>query len=155
MLTPWLPPTLDASAEGGSNHSRPGGLTGSASDPVSPGSPDVLIVDDDRVIVTALRALIRRRGATVRVAYSVGEALASLNSGDRLPDWVLLDLMLPDGDGERVLQAVRQRGLETHVVVSTGVSDDARLQQLETLGADAVMRKPVSIQELFGLMGLG
>ena len=155
MLNHWFPSNYEAAASdsSGMGSGSPRSRSRAAQDADVAG-PEVLIVDDDRVIVTALRSLIRRRGAAVRVAYSVSEALASLES-DGSPDWMLLDLMLPDGEGERVLRAVRQRGLETQVVVSTGVSDPARLRELEQLGADAVMRKPVAISELFGMMGLG
>ena len=66
----------------------------------------ILIVEDNAVTRRALQALFKSRGWAVSVAETVAEGLAQL---DPPPDVIVLDLMLPDGDGEEVLREVRSR----------------------------------------------
>ena len=49
--------------------------------------------------------------------------------------------MLPDGDGEEVLRKVRDEGLPTRVVVSTGTDDPVRLALVKGMDADAMFRE--------------
>jgi two-component system, OmpR family, response regulator len=102
----------------------------------------MLIVEDDPSSRKALSRRYAARGWEVVTAATVADALAALDSGPP-PDWLLLDLMLPDGDGEDVLRRVRADGLPTRVVVATGVGDRYRLRAVVALGPDAVMRKPL------------
>lgn len=74
----------------------------------------VLVVDDDPATAYALRRLLASRGVCeVTHVTTVAEAVAHLESP---PDWVILDLDLPDGLGLEVLDAVRVGGLRTRVV---------------------------------------
>src|SRR5690349_17068127 len=59
----------------------------------------VLVVEDDRTARRALALLLRHRGFVVSEAGTIAEAVAGLAAG---LDWVLLDLMLPDGCGFEV-----------------------------------------------------
>ena len=61
-----------------------------------------------------------RLGWEVHSAMTVSGGLALL---DLRPDAVILDLMLPDGDGMEVLRKVRAEKLETKVAVTTGIED--------------------------------
>jgi DNA-binding response OmpR family regulator len=134
--------------------------------------PRLLIVEDDAASADAMRALFVRRGWEVRVAGSVGEALPLVSGGaglrgeakaqaeakadaqgDAWPDWVVLDLMLPDGDGEAVLEAIRAGGVGVRVVVATGVYDERRIAALARLSPDAVYHKPIDVKRLLRLMG--
>jgi DNA-binding NarL/FixJ family response regulator len=56
-----------------------------------------------------------------------------------------MDLMLPDGDGETVLKRVRQRGLQTRVIVCAATFDRARMDPVAGLGPDAILQKPIDI----------
>jgi two-component system KDP operon response regulator KdpE len=75
--------------------------------------PRLLIVEDHHDIRAALRRLLVHRGWQVLEAASIAEGLALL---DPPPDCIILDLMLPDGDGETVLRKVRAEGLPIRVV---------------------------------------
>ena len=105
----------------------------------------ILIVDDDRASRDSLRRLFAHRGWVVNVASCVTEAMAKL---DPPPLCVLLDLMLPDGDGKEVLRKVRGEGLPTRVIVSTGSDDPVRLALVRGLDADAMFRKPIDFDEV-------
>jgi two-component system phosphate regulon response regulator PhoB len=108
----------------------------------------LLLVEDDRATYTALRGILTLRGWDVVVATTVAEALAALV--DDL-DAVILDLMLPDGRGETVLEHLRSRETESRrlpIAVTTGVNDAGRIAEVERLGATALLRKPITLSEL-------
>jgi DNA-binding response OmpR family regulator len=105
----------------------------------------LLLVEDHDATRHCLARLLGLKGWTVQTASTVAGGLALL---DAEPDCVVLDLMLPDGDGEAVLRRVRDAGLQTRVVVTTATGDEARLEQVRQLGAAAVLRKPVDVEEV-------
>jgi two-component system response regulator RegA len=94
----------------------------------------------------ALRTIFQARGWAVSIATTVAEALAELDLG--APEAIVLDLMLPDGEGVMILQQVRQRGLDCRVVVTTGTSDPERLEAARQFKPLAVLHKPVDVEQL-------
>jgi len=80
---------------------------------------NVLVVDDSVLMRERLVELVSEASDKVNVsqAGSVLEALSELESGHF--DLVLLDMLLPDGDGTTVLEAVKQRTPSTRVAVMT------------------------------------
>src|SRR5262245_23527370 len=93
----------------------------------------ILIVEDHEPTRRALSRLLAHRGWQVEIAATVAEGIEALGGE---PECVILDLMLPDGDGEAVLQQVRERGMPTRVVVASGVGDASRLEAAGRMGAD-------------------
>lgn len=75
----------------------------------------VLIVDDDRRVASGLREYLTRYLLYVRVAHSVEEAL--LEVAQDCFDVIVLDWILPDGDGRKVLETVRSVSAETVTIV--------------------------------------
>jgi DNA-binding response OmpR family regulator len=100
----------------------------------------ILIVEDDEPTRRVLGSLFRRRGWRVITAASLSEGVYLL---DEDPDWVFLDLMLPDGDGADLLRVLRVHDLPSQVVVTTAVSDPARLTEVQGLGPDFMLQKPI------------
>lgn len=108
----------------------------------------VLIVDDDAKVREILGTSLSRKGHEVRLAADGRQALSSC--GTRVPDVVVLDLMLPDMDGRDVLKAIRARpGGETVPVlfVSANADVDTRANALDE-GAEDYLVKPFSLREL-------
>lgn len=112
----------------------------------------MLIVEDEPTAGRVMQALFGRRGWEVTLARSVADGLAGLHDN---PDCVVLDLMLPDGDGEEVLREVRGSGRPCRVVVTTGVDDPERLDSARALGATALLRKPISMYDVCRICGGG
>jgi DNA-binding response OmpR family regulator len=109
----------------------------------------VLLVEDDPVSASALQAILGRRGFHVLAATTLVQAMSLLNNQ---PQFVLLDLMLPDGDGAVVLRHVRQTSPETRVLVTTAVSNPERLRALRSLGPDVILQKPIDLSALLKLI---
>ena len=118
------------------------GACGSGCGPVA-GS--VLVVEDEREIRELLRRYLERAGLPVLTAAGGAEAIRMLNEGAaRL---VLLDLGLPDVDGEEVLRAARAAGEVPVIVLTARSAAEDRIRGL-TLGADDYVTKPFSPTEV-------
>jgi DNA-binding NtrC family response regulator len=107
----------------------------------------VLVVEDDASTSHALVLLLRHHGYDVTLAATVRDAMRHIAAAPG-PEFILLDLMLPDGDGGRILEAVRAAGMDTRVVVVTGVGDTDRLAQVNRLGPAALLKKPVDFSQI-------
>jgi CheY-like chemotaxis protein len=117
------------------------------------GTPDVLVVDDDRSIRTLVDELLTAElGARVRGAGDGYEAMRAVLAAR--PALVLLDLMLPNLDGLTVLRWLRGRpGLaDVPVIALTGMPRERAELALER-GADGVVLKPFDLDELVRLAG--
>ena len=105
----------------------------------------VLIVEDDPATGDALGRLFSHRGMVVDVARNVTEGMAFLKSK---PHCIILDLMLPDGDGEEILREVRDQALPSKVAVCTGNLDPVRLAFVRGMDPDALFQKPIDFHEV-------
>lgn len=106
---------------------------------------DIVLIEDDARVADQLRPEIERVGYRCRWAASATAGLAELER--RLPDLLLLDLMLPDRSGFEVLAQVRQRwSLPVIVLTARGLGED-KVRALHG-GADDYVTKPFWTEEL-------
>jgi two-component system response regulator ResD len=106
----------------------------------------ILVVDDEPNIREVVELYLRRDGFEVEVAADGEAALAALER--KLPDLIVLDLMMPVVDGIEVTRALRQSELDIPIIMLTAKGEEAdRIQGLE-LGADDYVTKPFSPKEL-------
>jgi DNA-binding response OmpR family regulator len=110
----------------------------------------LMIVEDDLATRRALGAIFSRDGWQVCLATTAAEAAALLDHG-LVPDFLILDLMLPDGDGVAILGRVRRAGLATRVIVCSGTSDPARWDAVRGLHPDLTLTKPIDADVLLNL----
>ncbi len=106
----------------------------------------VLVVEDHKPLVRALKQGLEEEGFAVDVSYDGEEGDYKARTAQY--DVIILDLMLPKVDGLSVLQRWRRDGLKTHVLVLTarGTMDD-KVRGLDT-GADDYLTKPFELSEL-------
>jgi CheY-like chemotaxis protein len=109
----------------------------------------VLVVDDDKSARSTLAIILRRHSLAVSEAGSVAEAIQRL--ADR-PDWVLLDLMLPDGSGCDVLSKLADQGHKSRVCVVSGAGP-ALMERARKLGPQHVLSKPLDLGRLMSILG--
>ncbi|CAN5327204.1 two-component system response regulator PrrA [soil metagenome] len=108
--------------------------------------PEVLVVDDEPAIRTALERALRLEGFAVRVAAGGDEALRAIASSP--PDAVVLDLGMPDLDGIEVIRRLRGRGVDVPICVLSARDEvDDRVEGLQA-GADDYLVKPFAVVEL-------
>ena len=119
----------------------------------------VLLVEDDRELRNTLRDALAVEGHAVLTAASLSEGLALVQHAARPAvagsdpgiDLVLLDLGLPDGDGEALLTALRRRHSIPVLVISARQTEGQKIRLLDA-GADDYLVKPFSIGELLARM---
>ncbi len=105
----------------------------------------VLVVDDEPEIVRGLKIVLRGAGYAVEAASTKGEALASV--AKRPPEALVLDLVLPDGDGVGVCTEVR-RWSRLPILVLSAVGDEREKVRALDAGADDYVTKPFGTDEL-------
>ena len=105
----------------------------------------VLVVDDDPTTTLLLRRLLEEDGYAVDTAATGEDArvLANVNAYDGM----VLDLMLPDGNGIPLVQELRRGGRDLPVLVLTGTQDRATTVRALDAGADDYLTKPIEFAE--------
>ncbi|MCG2800028.1 MAG: response regulator transcription factor [Cellulomonas sp.] len=106
---------------------------------------DVLIIEDDATIRTALVRSLSARGHSTMTSPTALDGLQSLV--DHRPDVVLLDLGLPDLDGSALLAMIRAVS-EVPVIVVSARDDGPQIVRLLDAGADDYLVKPFAADQL-------
>jgi DNA-binding response OmpR family regulator len=108
----------------------------------------ILIADDEPNIVAALEFLLQRSGYEVMLAQD-GEAALKLVE-QRLPDLVLLDVMMPLKSGYEVCQRMRARAAWSHIkiIMLSAKGRDAEVNKGLSMGANLYVTKPWSNKDL-------
>lgn len=109
---------------------------------------DVLIVEDDAELAPLLAHALEEEGLVTRVCATRHEALAAME--EKRPDALIVDILLPDGSGYDVLDAMRARkGCESSgaIVISAPQNFGDKVRALR-YGADAFASKPLDLHAL-------
>jgi two-component system, OmpR family, KDP operon response regulator KdpE len=107
--------------------------------------PRILVVDDEPQILRALRTTLRGAGYTVDAASTAQEALTAAAANP--PEAVILDLVLPDGNGTDVCRELRTWSTAPVIVLSAVGEERQKIAALDA-GADDYVTKPFSVDEL-------
>ncbi|HHC07709.1 MAG TPA: response regulator transcription factor [Actinobacteria bacterium] len=106
----------------------------------------ILVVEDDSRIAAAVRRALSYEGYEVEVAADGRAGLGAVRA--RMPDLVVLDLMLPEIDGIEVCRRIRAAGDDVPILMLTARSSvPERVEGLE-VGADDYLVKPFAYEEL-------
>jgi len=114
--------------------------------------PIVLLIDDERAYAEVIRDALLTYGIEVLLAHNAMEALEVYQ--EKVPDLILLDVMMPEIDGLTLLKWLREHSEKDRVpihIVSAKAQDKDRDAALKA-GADGFMAKPFTIEELKGLI---
>lgn len=106
----------------------------------------ILLVDDDRTLVKAIRRSFESLGYEVVVCYEGGPVLDVIEQ--EKPDIVILDIMLPGKDGLTVLKEIREKFPGLPVIMLTARSEDIDIVVGLEMGADDYVSKPFNMREL-------
>jgi DNA-binding response OmpR family regulator len=106
----------------------------------------ILVIEDEPDIVRGLRDALEFEGFEVQARGTGAEGLVA--ALDWAPDAVLLDLMLPDDNGYRVCETLRQRDQTVPIIILTAKAQESdKIRGLDA-GADDYVTKPFSVAEL-------
>lgn len=105
----------------------------------------ILVVDDEERMARFIRLNLEHDGFQVIEAFKGMQAVGLLR--DKMPDAVILDVMLPDIDGFEVLQLIREVSTVPVIMLTAKGEEEDRVKGLE-LGADDYVTKPFSPREL-------
>ncbi len=108
-------------------------------------SERILVIDDDTVLAAMLAEFLGGRGLTITVAGTIAEGESFLRSGKY--DALILDAMLPDGDGFDLCQRLRKKSMLPILMLTARGEEVDRIIGLE-LGADDYLPKPFNPREL-------
>lgn len=106
---------------------------------------NILIVDDEKEIADLLEVYLKNDGYTVWKFYSGIEALKCIET--QKIDLAVLDVMLPDIDGFRICQKIREQYFYPIIMLTAKVEDSDKIMGL-TIGADDYITKPFNPLEV-------
>ncbi|BCB95929.1 DNA-binding response regulator [Dissulfurispira thermophila] len=104
----------------------------------------ILIVEDEKKIADIVKSYLERDGFKVAIANTGQDALQQIKNNF---DLIILDLMLPDIDGEAICTAIREFSDVPIIMLTAKSSEDDRIKGLG-IGADDYVIKPFSPREL-------
>lgn len=113
------------------------------------GAPDILVIDDDKSMQRLVKALLEKHekvNISVALNGQNGLDLAIQNK----PDLIILDWMLPDLQGPDVLSELKKHPDTKNipVLMLTGRNKIGEIEEVFSLGAEAYLTKPFSLQKL-------
>lgn len=110
------------------------------------GTPLVLVVEDDRDFAESLVIALGTRKCEVQVAPTGEDGVRMFSNGSF--DITFMDIKLPGKNGVQCLAEIMASSPDAKVVMMTGYSDPALLEQARRAGAMDILRKPFRMREL-------
>ncbi len=110
----------------------------------------VVVVDDNDAVVSSIRRYFKDNEAIkiINILRNGKEALDYLVTNPDLYDLIIMDFVLPQCDGIKILEDMMARKINKKVVVLSGFKDDYSLRQAHRLGVSYFMLKPVDMSIL-------
>ena len=106
----------------------------------------LLLLDDDQALRTRMGRALEARGFQVTTAESVAEAMQLLR--DKAPAFAVLDMRLEDGNGLKVVEAIRDRREDARIVMLTGYGAIATAVAAVKAGAVDYLQKPADADDV-------
>ena len=106
----------------------------------------ILIVDDEPEIVEFLSNFLKRFNINSLKSLNGKEAIKTFM--DHRPEWIFLDIKLPDIDGLEVLRELKKANPRVKVIMITGKEDKDSQKKAKKLGALDYIIKPLDLEEL-------
>lgn len=116
-------------------------------------TPRILCVDDDPDIQTTIE--LRMRQFDVEIEHAFYGMQGIVEAVNTQPDLILMDLAMPNGDGEYLLECIKRNEAtaDIPVIVLTGMRDPNLKHRLLNGGAEAFLQKPAPFDELLHQIG--
>ncbi len=108
----------------------------------------ILLVEDEEMVMNVSRAMLERLGYRVLEAKTGNEAINMVKNLDGHIDLALLDIKLPDMEGDKVYSFIKETKPNLKVIVNSGYSIDGPAQKILNAGAQGFIQKPFSLKAL-------
>jgi DNA-binding response OmpR family regulator len=108
--------------------------------------PRILVIEDEKEMVLGLKDILEFEGYEVATAETGKEGLMAISRNE--PDCIILDLMRPDINGYEVCEQIRQKNLNTPILMLTAKAQEYDKIRGFKVGADDYLTKPFSVGEL-------
>jgi DNA-binding response OmpR family regulator len=106
----------------------------------------ILVIEDEKEMARGLKDILEFEGYEVAIAGTGKDGLQAI--GRKEPDCIILDLMLPDVGGYEICEQIRQRKLNTPILMLTAKAQEYDKIRGFKVGADDYLTKPFSVGEL-------
>lgn len=110
----------------------------------------VLVVDDDRAMVSTLGDVLLASGYEVELAHSGGEAVE--RAARTRPDCILMDIRMPDLDGVEAFRRIKRLSPASFVIFMTAYSSSSLVVEAQREGAVDVLPKPLDLERVLELI---
>ena len=107
---------------------------------------NILMVEDDSTIAFAVKYAVEKEGFNLDIAENLENARKIVNSKEY--DLILLDVMLPDGNGYEFLKQLREHDEDTPVIFLTACDEEVNIVMGLDIGGDDYITKPFRVREL-------
>ncbi len=115
----------------------------------------ILVVDDDRTVLEMLSRALSSSPSRYSVDLALNGYEACIKIGDKKPDLIILDLIMPGLDGFEVMKVVRSNPetANCRILVLSGFMSEENMKKAMNHGADMFLNKPVAMDVLMGTIG--
>ena len=107
---------------------------------------NILMVEDDSTIAFAVKYAVEQEGFNLDIAENLENARKIVNSKEY--DLILLDVMLPDGNGYEFLKQLREHDEDTPVIFLTACDEEVNIVMGLDIGGDDYITKPFRVREI-------
>ena len=107
---------------------------------------NILMVEDDSTIAFAVKYAVEQEGFNLDIASDLNQAREIVST--KVYDLILLDVMLPDGNGYEFLKDLRKHDEDTPVIFLSACDEEVNIVMGLDIGADDYITKPFRVREL-------
>ncbi len=112
------------------------------------GNGTILLVDDEEMILRVGKRMLEKLGYSVITAKGGKEAIELFSSNGKDIDMVILDMIMPEMNGEEVFRSIREVNPKIKVLLSSGYSVDGEARKILEQGCNGFIQKPFDLKEL-------
>jgi|GEM_PF-4123280 len=124
-------------------------MTGNVDNPeLRPGTETILLVDDEKMIIDVGSQMLEKLGYSVIVANSGSNAVEIIDDKGEGIDLVILDMIMPGMDGDKVFHKIRGKYPNMPIVLASGYSLDGQANSIMRNGCNGFIQKPFTLTDL-------
>ena len=115
-------------------------------------SKKIMIVDDMKMVRTSIRHFLKKLGYENTIEAENGRVAVEMHKNEK-PDFIFMDMVMPEMTGNEALKKIRETSAETPVVMLTSVADKDVISECEAIGIAGYVIKPLTVETGPGVLG--